>query len=216
MDTNHLDNVSSIDTLRTLRQQAEDIISGQVAVATAKLKALSPAVVLKLMQELQVHQIELEMQNEELRKTQLELELSRERYFDLYDLAPICYCTTNELGVILEANLATSELLGEVRSKLVGLNLSRYINKECQDDYYHCRRLLYASGNRHGCELRLANPHGEVLWIYLTLTAAKDKLSEMVHRVVLTDITEAKIMARTMQESGSGMRASADRHHTSP
>lgn len=216
MDANRLNNVSSIDTLRVLREQAEDIVSGQVAVATANLKALSPAVVLKLVHELQVHEIELEMQNEELRKTQLELELSRERYFDLYDLAPICYCTTNELGVILEANLATSELLGEVRSKLVGLNLSRYINKECQDDYYHCRRLLYASGNRHGCELRLANPHGEVLWVYLTLTAAKDKLSEMVHRVVLTDITEAKIMARTMQESGSGMRASADRHHTSP
>ncbi len=83
--------------------------------------------VLKLVHELQLHEIELEMQNEELRKTQIELELTRERYFDLYDLAPISYCTTDELGVILEANLATAERLGQPRSELVGQPISRYI-----------------------------------------------------------------------------------------
>ena len=215
MDAKHLDNVSSLNTLRILRQQAEDIISGQVAVATANLKALSPAVVLKLMHELQVHQIQLEMQNEELRKTQLELALARERYFDLYDLAPISYCTTNEQGVILEANLATSELLGEPRSELVGQPISRYISKECQDDYYHCRRLLYASGERQGCELRLAQPDGEAHWVYLTITTAKDNHGDKVHRVVLTDITEAKILARAMLESDAGWHTSAASHHKS-
>ena len=207
MDAKHLDNVSSLDTLRILRQQAEDIISGQVAAATANLKALSPAVVLKLMHELQVHQIELEMQNEELRKTQLELALARERYFDLYDLAPISYCTTDERGVILEANLATAELLGEPRSELVGQPISRYISKECQDDYYHCRRLLYASGERQGCELRLAQPDGEAHWVYLTISTAKDAQGDKVHCVVLTDITEAKILARAMLQYDSGLHA---------
>ena len=207
MDANHLDNVSSLDTLRILRQQAEDIVSGQVAVATTNLKALSPAVVLKLMHELQVHQIELEMQNEELRKTQLELELARERYFDLYDLAPISYCTTDERGVILEANLATAELLGEPRSELVGQPISRYISKECQDDYYHCRRLLYASGDRQGCELQLAKPDGEVLWVYLTISTAKDAQGDKVQHVVLTDITEAKFLSRAMLQDDSGLHA---------
>ena len=215
MDANRLNNVSSIDTLRVLREQAEDIVSGQVAVATANLKALSPAVVLKLVHELQVHEIELEMQNEELRKTQIELELTRERYFDLYDLAPISYCTTDELGVILEANLATAELLGEPRSELVGQAISRYISKECQDDFYHCRRLLYASGERQGCELRLTQPDGEAHWVYLTISAANDKQGERVHRVVLTDITEAKIMARTMLESDASLHALDDSHHKS-
>ena len=215
MDVKHFNNVSSIDTLRILRQQAEDIVSGQVAVATANLKALSPAVVLKLMHELQVHQIELEMQNEELRKTQLELELTRERYFDLYDLAPISYCTTDEQGVILEVNLAAAELLGEQRSALVGQPISRYFSKQCQDDYYHCRRLLYASGDRQGCELQLAKPDGEALWVYLTINAAKHKHGERVHRVVLTDITEAKILARAMLESDSSLHASGDSHHKS-
>ena len=215
MDANRLNNVSSIDTLRVLREQAEDIVSGQVAAATANLKALSPAVVLKLVHELQVHEIELEMQNEELRKTQIELELTRERYFDLYDLAPISYCTTDELGVILEANLATTELLGEPRSELVGQAISRYISKECQDDFYHCRRLLYASGERQGCELRLAQPDGEAHWVYLTISAANDKQGERVHRVVLTDITEAKIMARTMLESDASLHALDNSHHKS-
>lgn len=215
MDANHLNNVSSLDTLRILRRQAEDIISGHIAISTANLKALSPAVVLKLIHELQVHQIELEMQNEELRKSQLELALTRERYFDLYDLAPISYCTTDERGVILEANLATAELLGQPRSELVGQPISRYISKECQDDFYHCRRLLYASGERQGCELRLAQPDGEVHWVYLTITAANDKQGERVHRVVLTDITEAKIMARTMLQSDASLHALDDSQHKS-
>ena len=215
MDVNHLNNVSSLDTLRILRRQAEDIVSGQVAVATANLKALSPAVVLKLMHELQVHQIELEMQNEELKKTQLELALARERYFDLYDLAPISYCTTNEQGVILEANLAASELLGEPRSELVGQPISHYIGKECQDDYYHCRRLLYASGDRQGCELQLAKPDGEALWVYLTITAAKDIQGDRVYRVVLTDITVAKILARAMLDSDASLHSLAANHHES-
>jgi PAS domain S-box-containing protein len=216
MDANRLNNVSTIDTLRILRQQAEDIVSGQVAVATANLKALSPAVVLKLIHELQVHQIELEMQNEELRKSQLELELTRERYFDLYDLAPISYCTTDELGVILEANLATSELLGEPRSALVGQPISRYISKECQDNFYHCRRLLYATGDKQSCELRLTQPQGEAHWVYLTITAAKDNQGDRVHRVVLTDITEAKIMARAMPESDASLHALDDSHPKRP
>ena len=207
MDANRLNNVSSIDTLRVLREQAEDIVSGQVAVATANLKALSPAVVLKLVHELQVHEIELEMQNEVLRKTQIELELTRERYFDLYDLAPISYCTTDELGVILEANLATAELLGEPRSELVGQPISRYISKECQDDFYHCRRLLYASGERQSCELRLAQPDGEAHWVYLTITTAKDTQGDKVQRVVLTDITEAKFLSRAMLQDDSGLHA---------
>ena len=215
MDANRLNNVSSIDTLRILRRQAEDFVSGQVAVATANLKALSPAVVLKLMHELQVHQIELEMQNEELRKSQLALELTRERYFDLYDLAPISYCTTNEQGAILEANLATAELLGQPRSELAGQPMSRYISKECQDDFYHCRRLLYATGDKQSCELRLAKPDGEAHWVYLTITAANDKQGERVHRVVLTNITEAKIMSRTMLESDASLHALDDSHNKS-
>ena len=84
---------------------------------------------LKTVHELRVHQIELEMQNEELRRAQIELDVSRERSFDLYDLAPVAYCTVNEHGLILEANIAAATLLGVARSSLVGQRISRFIVK---------------------------------------------------------------------------------------
>lgn len=194
-------NVSTLDTLRILRRQAEEIISGRVALSTDNLKALSPAVVLKLMHELQVHQIELEIQNEGLRQTQLQLETAKERYFDLYDLAPVSYCTVSELGIILEANLAATELLGETRSDLIGQPISRYICKEYQVEYYRCRKLLYATGARQGCELHLVRADGTTFWIYLTVTCAKDSYGDVVQRMVLTDISDAKVMVTTKHQS---------------
>jgi PAS domain-containing protein len=66
-----------------------------------------------------VHQIELEMQNEELRRVQVELDDARARYFDLYDLAPVGYCTISEKSLIQGANLTTTALLDVSRSTLV-------------------------------------------------------------------------------------------------
>ncbi len=70
----------------------------------------------RIFHELQVHQIELEMQNEELRCTQQALEASREKYFNLYDLAPVGYVTLNEKGTILEANFTAAALLDQERN----------------------------------------------------------------------------------------------------
>ena len=92
----------------TLRQQAE----GKFRDNESGTPALSPEETRQLLHELQVHQIELEMQNEELRRTQAELDATRERYFDLYNLAPVGYCTISEQGLILEANLTAASLLG--------------------------------------------------------------------------------------------------------
>jgi PAS domain-containing protein len=100
----------------------------------------------RALHELRVHQIELEMQNEELRRTQEELEASRERYFDLYDLAPVGYFTLSEQGLILEANLTAAKLLGVARSALVKQPLSRFILPEDQDIHYLHRKALLETG----------------------------------------------------------------------
>jgi PAS domain S-box-containing protein len=189
-----------------LREQAELIVRENVTLTTQNLETMSPAAMRELAHELQVHQIELEMQNEELRKTQFALEEARARYFDLYDLAPISYCTLNEMGVILEANLATAELLGEARRVLLGQRISRYILKEYQDGYYLCRKLLLTSGERQSCELHMVKADGAAFWVNLTIASATTSSGETVHRLVLTDISNAKIMALAMRESESRLR----------
>ena len=206
MDTNEHQTVPKFSSLQALRQKAEFEMNGKVVATAESLEAMTPAMVLRLLHELQVHQIELEMQNEELRKTQLELEEARARYFDLYDLAPISYCTLDEMGVILEANLATTDLLGEPRRVLVGQRISRYILKDYQDSYYLCRKLLLTSGERQSCELHMVKADSSAFWVNLTIASATTSTGKTVQRLVLTDITNAKVMALAMCESESRLR----------
>jgi PAS domain S-box-containing protein len=111
-----------------------------------------------------VHQIELEMQNEELRRAQAELDVTQARYFDLYDLAPVGYCTLNEKGVIQEANLTAALLLGVARKALVGKPIFRFIVKADQDIYYLHRKQLFETGQPQACELRMKKTDGTSFW----------------------------------------------------
>src|SRR5208283_3636004 len=79
-----------------------------------------PGDVLELLEELHIHQVELEMQNEELRSMQRELEQSRKEYSDLYDFAPVGYLTISEEGRIVKTNLTAAKQLGMERSILIG------------------------------------------------------------------------------------------------
>ncbi|MEI6308742.1 MAG: PAS domain-containing protein, partial [bacterium] len=112
------------DLARELRKAAEEKAR---SLEMQELEALSPEETRQMLHELRVHQIELEMQNEELRRAQEELNISRARYFDLYDLVPVGYCTLSEKGLILEANLAAATLLGVSRGALVKQLISRFI-----------------------------------------------------------------------------------------
>ena len=98
------------------------------ASTTARPKPLRQA-----LHELQVHQIELEMQNDELRRMQVELDAERARYFDLYDLAPVGYCTISEQGLILEANFTAPTCSGWRAANWSGEPLSRFIVRADQD-----------------------------------------------------------------------------------
>jgi len=88
-------------TEQAIRQRAEEALQ-QVPLAPADGDALSPTASRQALHELRLHQIELEMQNEELRAAQLELEAARARYFEIYDLAPVGYCSVSQTGLILD------------------------------------------------------------------------------------------------------------------
>ena len=173
-----------------LRQKAEALVREQAARTPEDSAGLSPEEIRKTLHELRVHQIELEMQNEELRTAQAEIEAGRARYFDLYDLAPVGYCTLSEKGLILEANLTAAALLDVPRGTLVNQPISRFIHKEDQDIYYLHRKKLFETGETQECELRLVKPDGASFWGHLKATAAQAADGAPVCRVVISDITE--------------------------
>ena len=162
---------------------------------------LSLAAMQRMMHDLHSHQIELEMQNEELRRTQLELASERTRYFALYDLAPVGYCTVSEAGLILQANLMLAQLLGLPRGALVQQPFSSFIFKADQDTYYLCRRTLIESGQPGACELRLVKPDGVHFWVNLSATFARDELGAPTLRIALTDVSEIKRVMMAVTES---------------
>ncbi len=95
-----------------LRRQAEKFLQEKAVQPSPVKKSVSLAERQKILHELQVHQIELELQNDELRRAQTELAAERDRYFILFDLAPVGYCIISEKGLIDKINLTAASLLG--------------------------------------------------------------------------------------------------------
>src|ERR1035437_763575 len=83
----------------------------------------------RLLHELQVHQIELELQNEELRNSRAQVEAAASRYTDIYDFAPVGYFTLKSNGVITQTNFAGARLLGLDRSRLVGKSFESFVSR---------------------------------------------------------------------------------------
>jgi PAS domain S-box-containing protein len=125
-----------------------------------ELEALAPEGVRALVHELDVHQAELELQNEELRNLTLELEAARDRFRDLFDFAPAGYLTLDADGAILEANLKASELLGCERAKLMGHRVQAFIDPASQDRFHLHQQAVFESGGAHASELRLVTEDG--------------------------------------------------------
>jgi diguanylate cyclase (GGDEF)-like protein/PAS domain S-box-containing protein len=181
---------NALSAKSALRRRAEKTLRKQGTQARENLDALSPEATQQVLHELRVHQIELEMQNEELRRTQLAQEALQARYFDLFDLAPVGYCTVSEQGLIQQANLATATLLGVGRGALAKQPISRFILKEDQDIFYLHRKQLFATGNPQSCELRMRKKDRSQFFAHLAFSAA---LEANVLRIVLTDVTERKL-----------------------
>ncbi len=190
-----------------LRRQAGEIARKKAAQSPENLEAQSPEEMRQMIHELCVHKIELEMQNEELRRVQAELDAARVRYFDLYDLAPVGYVTVSEQGMILEANLATETLLGVARAAMIKQLLTRFVLKEDQDNYYLHRKQLFETGEPQAWELRMVKNDGTAFWARLEATAAQDAGGAPVCRIMLSDMTERKQAEAALRESEEWFRS---------
>jgi PAS domain S-box-containing protein len=147
----------------------------------------------KLLHELRTYQIELELQNDELRRVQEELVETRDQYIDLYDFAPFGYLTLSEKGVIMKANLTLADLLGEERRSLHGQPFTRFIFHKDQDRFYKCFRAFFASMDRLLFDLRMQRKDGDWFWAKLEcVPRTKGEMSGIHIRIALHDITDAK------------------------
>ncbi len=180
------------ESVQDLRRRAEKIakMTGNASLCNSEGLKLEQSQ--KLLQELQVHQIELTLQNEELRIIQAELEESRARYFDLYDLAPIGYLTLDEDGFITNANLTAANLLGVTRSSLLATKFTEHIYRDDQEIYHHHSTRLFKNKKTLECELRMNNQSGQVFWAHLKAASVNDKADNPTGRLVITEITQRK------------------------
>ena len=157
-------------------------------------------------EELRVHQMEVLTQNEELRRSQMELDASRARYFDLFDLAPVGYVTIGKRGLILENNLTAARLLGVARGALIRKPFSRFIFKEDSDSYLQLRKQLFDTSAPQTCDLRMVRSDGPPFWVHLAATAAQDAAGAPVCRVTLSDNTARKQAEAALRLSDEALR----------
>jgi diguanylate cyclase (GGDEF)-like protein/PAS domain S-box-containing protein len=184
---------SSEDYMQTLREKAKLLSRDYPPFLN---KDLSPEKVQDILQELHVHQIELEIQNEELREKKEELYAAKELYFDLYELAPVGYCTLNEEGEILQANLTATSLLGYPKSDLINHQFTDFILYEDQDICYIHRKKLMATHIPQMCELRMVKSDGSQFWAQVDSSVSRNRKGEPDFHIVLHDST-ARIKAQS-------------------
>ena len=167
-----------------LREKAEKVLQNQ----TNQSKSVD-----EVIYELRVHQIQLEMQNEELRKAQIELEDSRRQYFELYDLAPVGYLTVDGKGIIKRVNLTVADILGIPRENLINSAFIIYIAPNYRRTYHKHTQDVIKSQSKQQCDIELLSQNNIPLFASLNTIAVYDKEGDFKEfRIILTNTTEHK------------------------
>ena len=166
-----------------LRQQAEAKLSKRKKSPATETDSM------RLIHDLDVHQIELEMQNEQLIQARAEAEAIHRQYTDLYDFAPIGYFTLTCDGTIRMSNLTGANLLGAERSKLVKHRFGVFVSIESRLVFNAFLEKIFTTGKNEDCEIMLLKEGHESCWVRLDAVCSEDRLE---CRVVMKDITERK------------------------
>ncbi len=190
---------------KALRERAEEMLR----VSEADIAEMAAEDVQRLVHELQIHQVELELQNQELREAQVELAQTRDRYADLYEFAPVGYVTLSPDGRILEANLGAALMLGVDRRALLRANVSSFVTRGAQDDCYVHRTEVFSGETKTTCELEMREADGTPLfvrWESIAFGAPGDRRC----RTALIDVTAARKNQLEREESEERYRRLTD------
>ena len=142
-------------THRNAIQKKSEAMLSKSGVDIARMSGID---IEKLVFEFQVHQIELELQNEELKQAHQELSASRDDFAKIYNLSPVAYLTLNEQGVIKKANIAAAQLLGCATEAMAGKKLGKFIHPSDQDHYYYFLQDLVTERANQVLNTRLVTP----------------------------------------------------------
>lgn len=188
-----------------LRKRAETLVHER----SSPEHVVPEADILRLIHELEVHQVELEVQGEELRLKNQELRSLLHRYADLYNNAPIGFITLNPRGVILEANYAASEMLGLLRDRLRHRRFSRYLDPQYHATYYRFLHELreIENGIVRG-EFRFVKESNEPFWVHLEIVPQKDEKTDRNFLATFVDITQRKEAEEQLKAAYNQLAAS--------
>ncbi len=197
--------------LRRIRKRAE----ARYADSPIDVDALSEKEVREIVEELRIHQIELEMQNEELREIQQELREARDRLSDLYDFAPVGYVTIDHAGTVRRSNLTASEMLGAKRSALAGTSLSDFVTPDSQEDLHFFLRALTTTARPQARELWMVRRSGGGVYARIQGTAVSLDPGEAPRfHVTLSDVTDLHQAEVARDQNLSLLQASDERFRT--
>ncbi len=179
---------NNLDSKISLQQKNLKLVKSRPLISTSHQSASET---LKLIHELEVHQIELEVQNEELMKTRLEALESARKYSDLYDLSPNGYFTIAKNGEIVELNLSGAQILGKERLNLLGSRFGLFLTANSKLIFKHFLSAVFTGNDKVSCEVNLM--HGNVD-TYLHLTGINNESSKLcwVNAVDITDLRQAE------------------------
>lgn len=189
------------DALMALRARAEQ----RRQLVTTSTERHAPDEMQRLVQELQVHQIELEMQYEELLLAQAEAQAARNQYVDLYDFAPVGYFTLTDIGLMVQLNLCGSQMLGTVRQRLVGRRFALFVAPADRMEFGLFLARVFRTDTTQSCELALLRDDGTPFYAQLEGLRSNAQTTPQC-RLVVVDTTARRQATEALAASESRFR----------
>lgn len=186
----------NLDPKEILRNKAEQV--AHVEKGFNYDTSLTEMEALKLIHELEVHQIELEMQNEELMLASKNAALITKKYADLYDFAPSGYFTLSEAGIILENNITGSKILGEHKSKLLNSRFNFFVLDRYKPIFNAFLKNIFTKTTIQICDIELFSFNDYSFFVHLTGLISENKKECFI---TMIDITNNKLSELAVRES---------------